>query len=143
MECAMALDWNKLTALTGGRPFVVERVRTAADGIAIEGLFELPPLARLTAEDQAFVAAFVHSHGSIKQMEAWFGVSYPTIKNRLNRIAGQLAFVEVDAAKPSRAGADDTLGRLERSEITVEEALEALKGRSGRRKSASEQGVDR
>jgi hypothetical protein len=139
----MALDWNKLTALTDGRPLVVERVRTTADGIAIEGAFELPPLARLTAEDQAFVAAFVHSHGSIKQMEAWFGVSYPTIKNRLNRIAGQLAFVEVDAAKPSGARADDTLGRLERGEITVEQALEALKRRSGRRKSGSNQGAGR
>ena len=137
----MAHEWQKLTALTGGQAVVVERVRTTPDGIAIEGAFELPPLARLTAEDQAFVAAFVHSHGSIKRMEAWFGVSYPTIKNRLNRIAGQLAFVEVDATKPTPG--DDTLSRLERGEITVDEALDALAARAGHGKPRSKRGASR
>ena len=47
-------------------------------------------------EDQVFVAAFLKSHGSIKEMEQVFGVSYPTVKARLNRIAGQLEFVETD-----------------------------------------------
>jgi hypothetical protein len=37
-----------------------------------------------------FVAAFVRSHGSIKEMEQVFGVSYPTVKARLNRIAAML-----------------------------------------------------
>ena len=139
----MPTNWQNLTQLTQGRSLTVERVRLIDDGVAIEGEFELPPLAQLTMEDQEFVMAFVREHGSIKQMEAWFGVSYPTSKNRLNRIAGQLAFVEVDAAKPSGARADDTLGRLERGEITVEQALEALKRRSGRRKSGSNQGAGR
>ena len=65
-------------------------------GSRSRGLFELPRLALLSAEDQVFVAAFVRSHGSIKEMEQVFGVSYPTIKARLNRIAGSLEFVETD-----------------------------------------------
>src|SRR5215468_4073602 len=91
----MPLDWNDLTRLTAGAPFEVERVRLVEQGIAIEGQFSPPALATLPAEDQVFVAAFVRSHGSIKAMEQLFGVSYPTIKNRLNRIAAALPFVDI------------------------------------------------
>ena len=78
-------DWQELTKLTQGAALVVERVRLG--DIAIEGAFELPQLARLTLEDQVFVAAFLKSHGSIKEMEQVFGVSYPAVKARLNRTA--------------------------------------------------------
>ena len=122
----MASDWSKLTQLTGGKSFRIERVRLIDDEIAIEGSFDLLPLARLPAEDQAFVAAFVCCHGSIKQMEKWFGVSYPTIKNRLNRVVGMLDFVELEPS-PRRAQSAEVLDRLERGEVTVEEALVALK----------------
>ncbi|MCW5696310.1 MAG: DUF2089 domain-containing protein [Bauldia sp.] len=115
-------DWQALTALTQGQPLVVERVRLVPTGVAIEGRFALPDLARLPAEDQVFVVAFVRSHGSIKEMEQVFGVSYPTIKGRLNRIAAALQFVETEAS-PSRA---EILDRLGRGEISPDEAIRAL-----------------
>src|SRR5262245_13257273 len=90
-------DWHTLTRLTGGAALEVERVRLVDEDVAIEGRFELPPLARLPADDQVFVAAFVKCHGSIKQMEKFFGVSYPTVKNRLNRIGALMPMVEVEA----------------------------------------------
>ena len=65
----MTRDWQDLTNLTRGHDLIVERVLLADKEIAVEGNFELPPLARLTAEDQVFVMAFVRSHGSIKKME--------------------------------------------------------------------------
>jgi hypothetical protein len=116
------LDWQELTDLTHGQPFAVERVRLAGNGVVIEGQFDLPQLAQLSADDQVFVAAFVRSHGSIKEMERIFGVSYPTIKSRLNRIAERLDFVDVDPA-PARA---DVIDRLQRGEIDVQEALAEL-----------------
>src|SRR5262245_46609717 len=121
-----ALDWQELTNLTRNRPFVVERVRLAGSGVAIEGEFEPPQLAQLSVEDQIFVTAFVRSHGSIKEMERIFGVSYPTIKSRLNRISGQLTFVETDPG-PSQA---DIIERLRRGEINAQQALTELEGRS-------------
>ncbi len=121
----MNAHWEQLTRLTQGKPMVVERVRLAETGIAVEGAFELPPLASLPSEDQVFVAAFIHCHGSIKQMEQIFGVSYPTVKGRLNRIAARLPLAEVEAGPP-RA---EVLERLERGQITVDEALEQLKGK--------------
>ena len=119
----MARDWYELTKLTQGAPLAVERVKLTDTGIAIEGSFELPPLARLSAEDQVFVAAFVRCHGSIKQMEKWFGVSYPTIKNRLNRISERLGLVEFEPAQ-SRA---EIIAQLERGDITAQQALERLR----------------
>ncbi len=121
----MADDWKALTDLTRGEPILVERVRLAGKDVHIEGSFEPSPLARLSAEDQVFVAAFVKCHGSIKQMEKYFGVSYPTIKNRLNRIGEGLAFVEIaeDDGPPAR----DVLSRVEDGTITVAQALEELK----------------
>jgi len=119
----MTQEWQELTKLTREREFVIERVRLTGSETAIEGNFKLPELARLSADDQVFVAAFVRCHGSIKQMEEFFGVSYPTIKNRLNRIGQLLEFVKIEA-EPARAA---VLGRLERGEITVNEAIEELK----------------
>jgi len=125
MADAKKQDWQALTELTQGRPIVVERVRLADRDIAIEGAFELPNLAQLAAEDQVFVAAFVRSHGSIKEMEQVFGVSYPTVKARLNRIAGMLELVEMNVP-PSRS---EVLERLKSGEITAAEAVAELEGR--------------
>lgn len=118
-------DWQDLLRIAQGSPLVVERVRIPEKGIAVEGEFSLPELAKLSLDDQVFVTAFLRSHGSIKEMEQVFGVSYPTIKARLNRIAGQLEFVEVvdTAPSPSRA---EVLERLKNGEMTAEEAIRAL-----------------
>jgi hypothetical protein len=118
-------DWQELMELTRGHGIVVERVRLKDRETAIEGAFELPQLARLDAADQVFVAAFVRSHGSIKEMERIFGVSYPTIKARLNRIGERLEFVDTDPG-PSRA---DILAKLESGEIDAEAAIRELEGR--------------
>ncbi len=119
-------DWQELARLTQGEPLIVERVRLAGKDIAIEGRFELPQLARLGSDDQVFVIAFIRCHGSIKEMERVFGVSYPTIKSRLNRIAQSLEFVETDVA-PSRADVRNTiLDRLKTGEISAADAIREL-----------------
>jgi hypothetical protein len=117
-----ASDWQELLRIAQGSSLVIERVRIPEKQIAVEGEFTLPELARLTLEDQVFIVAFLRSHGSIKEMEQTFGVSYPTIKARLNRISGSLNFVESDPS-PSRA---EILARLKAGEITAEEAIRTL-----------------
>ena len=120
-------EWQELTRLTQGERLIVERVRLAGREVAIEGSFELPQLAQLSAEDQVFVIAFLRCHGSVKEMEQVFGVSYPTIKSRLTRIAGLFEFVHTDAAAPA---ARTPIERLKNGEITVEEAIRELENKS-------------
>jgi len=124
MRFKMTQDWNELISLTQGASFTIEKVRLKDKDIAIEGSFDLPPLARLRAEDVLFITAFVRSHGSIKEMEAQFGISYPTVKNRLNAIAAQLPFIDINPPSAKR----DVLDQLERGEIDVAEALKRMKG---------------
>ena len=122
----MNKDWQTLTKMTGDKPIRIERVALENEDIRIDGKFDLPPLARLTAEDQVFVAVFVKCHGSIKQMEKHFGVSYPTIKSRLNRVGEQLGFVEIESSdEPEKS--TDTLDRLRREEINVDTAVKLIK----------------
>jgi len=116
-------DWQQLTDLTQNKEITIERVKIIESGIAIDGNFELPPLARLSMEDQIFVAAFVKSHGSIKDMEELYGVSYPSIKNRLNRISKAFDFIDLTPEDP----VGDILENLDQGSISFDQALKALK----------------
>ena len=118
----MMAEWNELTRLTRGADIVVERVRLAGSKVAIEGEFELPPLACLSAEDQIFIMAFIQCNGSIKDMEKMFGISYPTVKNRLSRLADRLELVTTQPFTSE----EELLSELERGEITATEAIERL-----------------
>lgn len=106
----------------------ISRLECESCGVAMEGAFEVAALAHLSEDDQTFVHAFLRHHGSIKKMEALFGVSYPTVKNRLNSITRQLD--SHYGAAPSR---DAILARLANGELDVESALEQLTRASRRR----------
>ncbi|MFH1700713.1 MAG: DUF2089 domain-containing protein [Candidatus Zixiibacteriota bacterium] len=121
----MVNDWQELTKLTGDEEIVVKKVGLISTEIEINGDFELPPLAKLSADEQIFVAVFVRCHGSITQMEKFFGISYPTVKNRLNKISASLDFVEI---KPT-LDRSDILDRIETGEISVDEALKMMEKR--------------
>ena len=97
--------------------------RMACDSceVVMEGEFEVPSLAKLSVEDQLFVIAFVRHHGSIKKMEGAFGISYPTVKNRLNAIGRTL-----DRSFDVPSSNLFVLEQLAAGEITVEEALERM-----------------
>ena len=103
------------------QPFRITRLGCPNCSVTLEGQIELPLLAQLSLEDQAFVMAFVRHHGSIKKMEELVGVSYPTIKNRLNSITTQL-----DRSMQVPSTRQSVLDQLSRGEISVDEALEKL-----------------
>ena len=112
------MDISQARCTGCGRPMVVTTMVCPSCNVRIESEFEVPALARLSLEDQVFVTAFVRSHGSIKRMEGLFGVSYPTVKNRLNAIAAQLDR-SFDAPTPNEV----VLDRLARGESYPLEAV--------------------
>ena len=116
------MDISKAKCLDCGRPLRISRLSCSSCGVAMEGSFDLSPLTALPLEDQIFVMAFVRHHGSIKKMESLFGISYPTVKNRLNAITQRMD-KGFEAATPNSA----VLEQLRRGEITVDEALEKLR----------------
>jgi hypothetical protein len=89
--------------------------------VDLEGRFEVSPLGRLPEEDQVLVMAFLRHHGSIRKMEELFDISYPSVKNRLKKIVGQLDRT-FSAPSPNSV----ILEQLARGEITVDEALERM-----------------
>lgn len=118
----MIKEWQELSKMVGDQEVVVNRITVKSSGISVEGEFELPPLVRLSFDDQVFIGMFIKAHGSIKDMEQAFGISYPTVKARLNRISENLGFVE--SKKVSEK--EDVLTKLEQGVITVSEAMERL-----------------
>lgn len=115
------MDVSKTTCGECGESMRVTRLSCPRCGVELSGDFALPPLARLSMEEQIFVAAFVRSHGSIKKMEALFEISYPTVKNRLNAI-----IQKIDAWFEAPTSNTAVLDQLSRGEITVDEALRRL-----------------
>ncbi|HVN08435.1 MAG TPA: DUF2089 domain-containing protein [Patescibacteria group bacterium] len=115
------MDISKAACPECHEPLKIERMTCPHCKVAIEGDFELSPLAKLSSEDQIFVIAFVRHHGSIKKMESLFDVSYPTVKNRLNAISAALD-KNFEAPSPNLY----VLEQLSRGELTVAEALERL-----------------
>ncbi len=84
-------------------------------GTAVQGDYLLPALSRLGSEDQQFALAFILRSGSLKEMAKLYGVSYPTVRNRLDDLIARLSAIiesqEAGAAdEPARGGADAARG---------------------------------
>lgn len=99
------------------------RLSCAACATNLEGLFEIPLLLRLSAQELAFVTAFVRSSGSLKEMARLEGVSYPTVRNRLDDILAKLDELEKDVQRRRH----DILDRLERGLLSAEQAERELR----------------
>jgi hypothetical protein len=115
------VDISKAICPDCNAPLGVTRMACPTCKLSLEGEFEVSALGKLSPDDQAFVIAFVRHHGSLKKMEAIFGISYPTVKNRLNAIAARL---DKNFENPSPNLY--VLEQLSRGELTVEETLERL-----------------
>ena len=115
------MDISKAKCPDCNESLSVTRLMCPKCQLSLEGNFETSPLGKLSADDQAFVIAFIRHHGSLKKMESIFDISYPTVKNRLNAIAGALD-KNFESPSPNLY----VLEQLSRGELTVEEALERL-----------------
>lgn len=109
-----------------GNNTAVTRISCDECGTVIEGQFQLCKFCRLSTEQKQFLEAFVKCRGNIKEVEKELGVSYPTVKNKLEDLAGALGYkTQPEAADAGRK--KEVLDRLNSGEITVEDAVELLK----------------
>lgn len=92
-------------------------------GTVIENDFSLSKFDMLSGEQLAFAEIFIKNRGSIKDVEKELGISYPTVKAKLNDLIKAFGY-DVEDEKPSNTGS--VIDQLERGEITPEEALKKI-----------------
>lgn len=69
-----------------GQTLKVTRLKCGACDTIVEGEFDLSVLTRLSKEEQLFVLMFVKTSGNLKDMAKHYGISYPTVRNRLDAV---------------------------------------------------------
>jgi hypothetical protein len=128
----------------------VTRLRCGECGTTIEGEFSVGRFGRLSREQVQVLESFLRSRGNLRDMERELGISYPTVRARVEALVRALGFGprdEADPPTPAEAAADaaiaseelaagrrDILERLARHELTAEAAAEAIRtlGRTAR-----------
>jgi hypothetical protein len=93
--------------------------------IKIEGNFALPKILSLSDDQLEFVEVFLRARGNIKEVERELGISYPTVRARLDEIVAKLG-IEIEPRE--EVDASLVLASLESGELTVNEALKRLRG---------------
>ncbi len=99
-------------------------------GTKIEGHFDLCKFCRLTEEQKSFIETFIKCRGNIKEVEKELGISYPTVKNRLDDAANALGYENPQGTAQEEeilSRRMEILDELENGKLSVEDALNLLK----------------
>lgn len=109
-----------------GTRLEVTRLESPVSGVVIEGHFEPNEFALLPAEELEFLRLFVKVRGNLKEVERILGLSYPTIRQRLEDVLLALGYEheEIPSAPPKTP--DDVLTQLEQGRISPAEAARLL-----------------
>lgn len=108
------------------KPLHVTRLHCPHCQTTIEGDFQLERLLSLTPEQKNFVFSFLRNRGNIREMEKELGISYPTVRARLDQVIAALGMEAVPAPDP-KLTRKDILEMLSRGELTQEQAMELMK----------------
>ena len=123
----------------------ITRLHCRSCGTALEGEFGVGRFGRLSREQLALLESFLRSRGNLKDLERELGISYPTVRGRVEALLRALGLADgdaptateedepaADAANPTTDVAADErrsiLERLARREISADDAAEALRG---------------
>ena len=111
-----------------GARFVVRKLHCPECETSLEGRFSLCKFCYLNTEQREFIEVFVKCRGNIKEVEKELGVSYPTVRSRLDAAIQALGYrVEPEEQSPSEEARRKVLESLNRGEIKADEALRLLK----------------
>jgi hypothetical protein len=123
----------------------ISRLHCRSCGTALEGEFQVGRFGRLTREQLSLLESFLRARGNLKEMERELGISYPTVRGRVDALVRALDLADSDApfaededasgAEPAEtdtaeeAGAERRaiLERLAKREISAEDAASALR----------------
>lgn len=92
----------------------------------IEGDFSLCKFCKLTNDQKSFVEIFIKSRGNIKEIEKEMGISYPTVRSKLENVIESLGYSP--KYTESQVNKKEVLEKLSKGEITSDEAIKLLQG---------------
>jgi len=137
IEDHMAHDVISTCPVCSGE-LAVTRLRCGSCGTTLEGEFSVGRFARLSRDQTALLESFLRSRGNLRDIERELGISYPTVRARVEALVRALGFGprsdddaaaadEVPLAEPSARTREAILERLARREITAEDAARAIR----------------
>jgi len=125
----------------------ITRLHCRSCGTALEGEFGVGRFGRLSREQLALLEIFLRSRGNLKDMERELGISYPTVRGRVDALVRALGLADgeepvaveepMTEEAPSPSADDDAaerrtiLERLARREMSADEAAAALRALGG------------
>jgi len=101
----------------------ITRLRCSECGTSIEGRFSTSKLGGLSTEHQEFIEIFIKCRGNIKEVEKELGVSYPTVRGKLDNVIKALGYTVGETTNRKK----EILAAVEKKEMSPEEAVKALK----------------
>lgn len=115
----------------------VTRLHCNTCSTTIEGEFNVGRFARLGREQMSLLETFLRSRGNLRELERELGLSYPTVKGRVETLLRTLGLADgpipAEPTEPAEPGVDpevrrNVLERLARHELTADQAAAALRG---------------
>jgi len=112
-----------------GSDLEVTRLQCFNCDTGIEGRFETCRFCLLSREQKDFIETFIRVRGNIKEVERELGISYPTVRSRLDQVIRALGFDVREAEEDSKSDErrKEILSRLSRGELKPDEAVRLLK----------------
>jgi hypothetical protein len=109
----------------------VTRLRCRSCGTTLEGDFTVGRFGRLDRDQLTLLESFLRSRGNLREMERELGISYPTVRSRVEALVRSLGFGprsdEEDATTEAGQTRETILERLARREISAEDAAQAIR----------------
>jgi hypothetical protein len=113
----------------------VTRLHCGSCGTTLEGDFSVGRFGRLNREQLALLESFLRSRGNLRDMERELGISYPTVRSRVEQLVRSLGFgprgddeaTDEATSQTAPATRQEILERLARHEIGAEEAAVAIR----------------
>ena len=114
---------------TCGGPLRIARLVCPSCDTAIEGNYEPCGFCRLSEQGLGFVETFIRCRGNIREVERELGVSYPTVRGRLDAVIRELGYEVEPGGEPEiNARRGEILQQLDAGEISAAEATRLLRG---------------
>ncbi len=102
---------------------VITHLRCPTCDTGVEGRYSPCRFCRLSETTLEFIECFIRNRGNIREMERELGISYPTVRNRLNEVIREMGYESNHEQQWTRR---QILERLDAGEIDMEETMRLL-----------------